>query len=296
MKKQVIYTIIIALIFLGSGFGLLHYNLFGYGYSFFTLLPFILGCLVGDAVIRKASMIGLIIALGIFIILLYYNALEGMLCILLALPIIIFCLSLGIWIRNYYLNSNKSKKPNDIIKTSLLPFIGFILIGLLERKIENNQLAIDEVVTLRIFPYSKEQVYDAIKSVDTLIGDTPLFMKLDLPIPLKCILDEESIGAKRVCYFNDGTIVEEITEIERAKILRMNVIEYNLRSRPWLHFKEAIYKFEPIEFNNTKLTRITTYTSALQPRFYWRLMERLAISQEHDYVLENMDRILQNKH
>ena len=38
------------------------------------------------------------------------------------------------------------------------------------------------------------QVYDAIKSVDTLIADKPFLMKLDLPIPQKCILEKEEVG------------------------------------------------------------------------------------------------------
>ena len=35
------------------------------------------------------------------------------------------------------------------------------------------------------------EVYDAIKSVDTLNAEKPFLMKLDLPIPQKCILEEE---------------------------------------------------------------------------------------------------------
>lgn len=45
-----------------------------------------------------------------------------------------------------------------------------------------------------------------------------------------------------------------------------------------------------------KLTRITTYTSVLTPRFYWEPLEKIGIEQEHDYVFDNLKRDLKNKY
>ena len=74
----------------------------------------------------------------------------------------------------------------------------------------------------------------------------------------------------------------------------MDVIDYNLIGRKWLGFKEAIYYFEPVGNNSSKLSRITTYTSVLTPRFYWQPMEKLGIEQEHDYVFNNLEKDLKN--
>ena len=41
-----------------------------------------------------------------------------------------------------------------------------------------------------------------------------------------------------------------------------------------------------------KLTRITTYTSELTPRWYWEPLEKLGIRQEHDYVFANLEKDL----
>ena len=42
-----------------------------------------------------------------------------------------------------------------------------------------------EVRTEQVFNYTPEQVYDAIKSVDTLDAEKPFLMSFDLPVPTK---------------------------------------------------------------------------------------------------------------
>jgi hypothetical protein len=68
----------------------------------------------------------------------------------------------------------------------------------------------------------------------------------------------------------------------------MDVIDYNMVGRNWIGFKEAIYYFDKVGKNSCKLTRVTTYTSELTPRFYWEPLEKLGIEQEHAYVLDNL--------
>ena len=90
--------------------------------------------------------------------------------------------------------------------------------------------------------------------------------------------------------------VDKITELEKGKILKMDVIGYQLTGRKWLGFKEAIYLFDELDNGGTKMTRITTYTSELNPRFYWRPLEKIGIEQEHEYVFSNLKKDLKNKH
>ncbi len=44
------------------------------------------------------------------------------------------------------------------------------------------------------------------------------------------------------------------------------------------------------------MTRITTYTSILTPRFYWEPMERLGVSQEHEYVFNYIEKGLKERY
>lgn len=106
-------------------------------------------------------------------------------------------------------------------------------------------------------------------------------------------LTVDSVGAKRVCNFKEGTIDEEVTEIKRGEILKIKITNYGMPGRKWLHFQDVIYLFKQVG-SETELTRITTYRSELKPRFYWNYFETAAIQAEHNYVLADLKRRLDN--
>ena len=296
MKKEFIISIIISLTFLSLGFLLLHYELIGYGLSFFVFLPFVLGYILGKSTIKAISLWGLITSLFIFFILLLAGGLEGMVCILMAMPLIIGAVAFGALVKYLIKKYDKKNKKENLIKSSIIPLCLFLTFGFVETELTKNVNHIIEVKSEIILPYSSIKVYETIKSVDTLNVEKPFLMKLDLPIPQKCILEEEKVGALRTCYFKEGKIIERVTELEKGKILRMDVIDYQLTGRKWFEFKEAIYTFEELKNENCKMTRITTYSSELYPRVYWQPLEKIGIEQEHDYVFKNLVKDLKNKY
>jgi len=288
-------TILLTLIYFGIGFAFLHYGLADYGWVFFVLLPFSLGIAVGKMEKQKWAYLGLAVAILIFIGLLIVGGLEGIVCVVMTIPIIVPLIWLGT-LTNKYLTKKGIIKPTNNLNVLVFPLI-FTLFGApIEKYFYTDKVEIIEVKTERIYPYTTEEVYNTIKSVDTLIADKPFLMKLGLPIPNKCILEKEEVGGLRTCYFTGGTITERITELEKAKVLKMDVIDYKLTGRKWLGFKEAIYYFDKVGQDSCKMTRVTTYTSVLKPRIYWQPLEKLGISQEHDYVFDNLKNDLEKKY
>ena len=254
---------------------------------------------------KKYILWGALITTAIVLICLVIPGLSGLLCIVMTLPVVVPLIFLG-YVITHLVRRYRQIKDTNRLSVLLLPLIPFLFAAPTEHYLKKEKEAIIEVKTEQVFNYTPEQVYDAIKSVDTLDAEKPYLMYFDLPIPTKCILEKEEVGGLRTCYFkagkssaNDfgsGTIVEKITELERGKVLKMDVIDYKLVGRNWLGFKEAIYYFDKVGESQCKMTRITTYTSVLTPRFYWEPLEKLGIRQEHDFVFNNLKNDLEKKY
>ncbi|MBO9202022.1 MULTISPECIES: SRPBCC family protein [Niastella] len=297
-------SIALSFFFIGTGVVFLLMGLVGYSWVLFVLLPIVLGVAIGSMKVRKYALWGALITTAIILIALWIPGMSGIICIVMAEVLIIPLVFLG-YVIAVLVKRYKKIKGTDKLSILLLPLIPFLIAAPAEHFFNKEKQTIIEVRTEKVFNYTPDQVYDAIKSVDTLDAEKPFLLKLDLPIPTKCILEKEEVGALRTCYFRGGrlsnadfgggTITERVTEVKRGKVLKMDVIDYNLIGRKWLGFKEAIYYFEPAANNSCKLTRITTYTSVLTPRFYWEPMEKLGVTQEHDYVFNNLAKDLERR-
>lgn len=286
--RSFIITIILTLTYFGIGFTFLHYGLADYGWIIFILLPYSLGLAIGKMESNRWYLLSLSIGVLIFIVFLLTNALEGLLCVVMAIPIIIPLVLLGIF-TNKYLTKKGIIKSSDNFNGLIFPLVLILFGAPIEKYFFSGHAEMVEVRTERVYAFTTEQVYDAIKSVDTLDAVKPFLMKLDLPIPHKCILEKEEVGGLRTCYFSGGTITERITELKRGTVLKMDVIDYQLTGRNWLGFDEAIYHFKSVGADSCLMTRITTYSSVLKPRWYWEPLERLGIRQEHEYVFDNLN-------
>ena len=304
-NKSFVLSLLVTFIFLGTGIAFLFLGLADYSWVLFIFLPTLLGVSIGTLPDQKFAIWGGAVATIITLLTLYVFGLSGFICIIMSLPIIILLMYVGYAITRRVREQKKINSTNNF-SILILPLVSFLVAAPTEHYLKTEKQVGISVTTEQLFDYSPEQVYDAIKSVDTLDAEKTFLMHFDLPIPTKCILEKEEIGGLRTCYFDPGnlsnadfgggTITERITELERGKILKMDVIDYTLVGRNWLGFKEAIYYFEKTSDNKCKMTRETTYTSVLTPRFYWEPLEKLGIQQEHDFVFRNLEKDLEKKY
>jgi len=277
------------------GFTLFHFELVGLGYTFFIVVPLCIGYSLGIKLDWGISLvIAVMMGLTLFFFLLLTAGFEGLVCVIMLLPIFIPVVLIGILIGyNLRKRSLKADKKN-IVKISLYPLIVLLFSGGIEHFF-SKKYETAKVESTIYLPYDAATVYDFIKSVDTLEGEKSLLMNLGLSVPKKCVLEKEEVGAKRTCYFEDGTIEEKVTDIKRGEFIKMKVTDYKLPGFKWLKFDDAIYLFDQ-KGDSTKLTRITTYQSQLKPRIYWEFWEKQAIEAQHEYVLNDLKRRLEAKH
>lgn len=288
-------SVLLTLLFLVTGFAFLHFGLAAYGWWLFVLLPVVLGLSLGALPHKRSVVTGGVLCLIAFLIGLVALGFEGILCVVMVLPVVLPLVFLGA-VLTHLADRYRQLKTTDKLPVLVLPLFVFLFGAPVEKAMVADKKKVIEVKSEITLPYSPRQVYDAIKSVDTLDAEKSFLMKLDLPVPQKCVLEQEEVGGLRTCYFSGGKIVERITALERGKLLKMNVISYTLTGRKWLGFTEAVYRFDSMGVSRCRMTRITAYTSELRPRFYWEPLERMGIEQEHEYVFRNLERDLKKKY
>ncbi|MCH7723557.1 MAG: hypothetical protein IIC76_09560 [Bacteroidetes bacterium] len=88
-------SIILTLVFLVTGFTLLHYELVEYGWAFFVLLPIVTGLSVGALPNKWWSIFGLIVGLVFTLVGLVTLGLEGAMCGLMSLGLLLPFVFLG---------------------------------------------------------------------------------------------------------------------------------------------------------------------------------------------------------
>ncbi len=290
-KRSFYLSWAIGLLFTLSGLVFLLLGQSFYGVALFCVLPVALGLTSGILPDRRWAFYGLILTLAIFFILVLAGGVEGMVCVLMAMPIVIPLIFLGYLIAELIRKLSRKKPEDKSFNISLLyPFLVFLGMGFLELVMGNEQVQEATSTTLLVAD-SPAEVYRKIIHVDTVNVETNWLHNLGLPIPRKCTLTEEKVGGKRICVFEEGEIIETITELRPNELLRMNVAPSSMLGMHWLRFDEDIYSIKAVA-NGTEITRTTTYFSELKPRFYWKLIENLTIGSEQTFVFQNLKKDL----
>lgn len=291
MTKLTKYSWLIAVAVLLLGFLLLHFGLVDYGNTFFVVFPLAVGFSIGThpTPAQRGGLLVALIAL-IFFGFLLAGQLEGLVCVAMALPIFLISMLCGYFALRFWRKHKEPRdKPRDI-SDHLVNSFSPLFVLLLLNPVEQSLLPEPEVVEIEtsvLLPYAPAIVFDQVKAMDKLDAEKPWGIWLGLPAPYRCILEADTIGAKRHCLFNNGSIIAEITRYEKGKVLEMDVVDYNLTGREWFRFVDATYTFQQ-EGSQTRITRTSSYRSVLQPRFYWEPMEKWGIEQEHQFVLASL--------
>ncbi len=212
--------------------------------------------------------------------------LEGWLCCLLALPMIAPGLAIGVLIGSAVRKIMKLKSVGKIAMIAL-PLILLLGMQRAEAPALRNQ-RVESVTSSILLTMSPAEAWRRIQSFDRMHGEKPFLMQLGLPEPVRCEMIQEGIDGRRVCFFKNGEIQEQITEWNPPYAMGLKITRSTLPGRHWLRFVDARYDLIP-EGEGTRLNRTTRISSELRPSWYWRRMERWGVELEHGYILQQLD-------
>lgn len=272
-----------------AAFFLLTWNHYPFmGITLFILMPVVAGFSLGW-ITRKGSgaiAAGVLSILGSLVILIALGK-EGPLCAVMALPLLAAGLFMGLvlsWLVRRLFALHRGGTTTGIL------LIAAPLVIVAGDRIEAPTLRYPrtEIVETAIqINAPAERVWRSILSIDSVQGSKPILMYIGLPIPQRCTLQGQGVGAKRTCYFNAGYIQETVVAWNPPYYLGLTIDRTHMPGRHWLGFEGAEYRLAS-RGPATMLTRRTTFFSHLRPAWYWRPLERIGVESEHNYILQDL--------
>ncbi|MES2589071.1 MAG: SRPBCC family protein [Bacteroidota bacterium] len=271
-----------------------------YGIALFILVPFFLGfspvIIYGynnDFSRSKAHELGFL-SFGIFLACLIAFAIEGLICIVMALPIGLAFTWIGILTGYFLINNNPTKGPPTlIIFIFLIPTFSFVESGF-EPKLYT-------VVTSIEINASPEEVWKNVVEFPELKEPTEFIFKTGIAYPINAKIKGKGVGAIRYCNFTTGSFVEPITKWDEPNLLAFDVLKQPLPMKemsfwdidaPHLHdyfvSKRGQFKIVNLGNGKVKLIGTTWYYNDIKPNFYWNIWSENIIHKIHNRVLNHI--------
>ncbi len=272
-----------------------------YSWGLFVLLPFVFGLATAWVanLLRPRdagectflAFIALVIAAFVALVI----GFEGVICLVMASPLIIFLTLAGCWVGVLLLPREHLQKvlPVMLVLTPLL--MGF------EAAIEPEPplYAVKTAVEIDAPP---EVVWHHVVSFSEIMEPEDWIFKTGLAYPITARIEGSGVGAIRYCVFSSGAFVEPIEVWDAPRLLRFTVTENPPPMQEWNPFhdthpphldgfltsRRGQFLLEPLPGGGTRLEGTTWYQHGLWPATYWRWWSDAIIHRIHERVLNHV--------
>jgi len=294
MQALVAWHLVVAVMMSASVYGI---N--AYGSALFMGTPFLAGFTASVVLNRerqytRRQMIQVVaIANGISVGLFLTLAVEGIICILMAGPVVLAASILGALLgRN--IDSNRQQALS--MMALALPLLAFVEAPQLTQSLR-------PVVTKQIINASPEKVWPNVIGFAEITGELPWYFQTGIAMPLRARIEGEGVGAVRHCEFTTGSFVEPITVWEPPTRLAFDVASQPPTMEEWSpfghisppHIEDSVLRSQRGEFllrrlasGDTLLIGTTWYDFDMAPYWYWTLWSDAIIHKIHERVLTHI--------
>jgi uncharacterized membrane protein YhaH (DUF805 family) len=273
-----------------------------YGWGLFVGLPFCLG-LTSSLIYsyrepRKwgECMVVALIALGIAGGLLFVIAFEGMICLIMAAPLLGGLAMLGATL-GYFLQFQAGSQVKVYCVSNLL-ILGIMSLQFAAQP-EPTMFAVTTTMEIKAAP---NIVWKNVISFSELPPPDELIFRAGIAYPTQAEIQGTGVGAVRHCRFSTGAFVEPITVWHEPNLLRFSVEENPAPMQEWTiyraihppHLKgfflsqQGEFVLVPISKDRTLLKGTTWYYHNLWPETYWKVWSDFVIHTIHKRVMRHI--------
>ncbi|MBT3470781.1 MAG: hypothetical protein HOD72_13545 [Opitutae bacterium] len=270
-----------------------------YGWGLFLGIPFGLGFVAAilsgwhnSSTVRN-GIIAAAISTALGLCLLFLFALEGILCIVMAVPIV-FPIAFFGGVLGSLVQSNRGK-------SLCVLFIGTILLMGFEH-LENPRPPTCAVISTIEVDASPQTVWENVVTFSDLPEVKDWLFKTGIAYPTHAEIKGQGVGAERSCVFSTGPFEEPITVWDEPRELRFGVTSQPAPMQEWTFYphvhpphlersfraEEGQFLLEPLPLGRTRLHGTTWYHNNLWPSSYWKLWSDFIIHRIHLRVLNHV--------
>jgi hypothetical protein len=274
----------------------------GYGWGLFLGIPFMLGLAAawihgrGAQRTLPSSILVAMAALGLTAIAMLAMAIEGLLCIVMAVPIALPIALLGACAGHALQSSPTRPDPRPIV--SGLAFLVPALTWVEERPAVRPDWI--ELSTPMEVDAPPELVWPEVIAFSELEPPDEFLFRAGVAYPVRAEIEGSGVGALRRCVFSTGEFLEPIEAWDEPRCLEFGVLAQPRTMRelsPWgaidpPHLTGTFvahrgrFLLEPLPGGRTRLVGTTWYTNAMGPSLYWRAWSDAIVHAIHRRVLE----------
>jgi len=283
-----------------------------YGWGLFVGIPFFLGLnsvlIYGYHQPRSLGRCLLVALLSTALvgISLFAVAIEGLICLIMALPLAIVLALFGGFI-GFVLQQRRSFSNQSLRVVS----VGFLLmpgLTLLEYSIGETS-PVYAVKTSVVIEANAQIVWSNVVSFAQLPPPTETIFKTGIAYPIRADIAGHGVGAVRHCVFSTGEFVEPITVWDEPRLLSFSVSgqppameEMSIYSdlhpphvEHYLISRRGQFELKALPDGTTLLEGTTWYQNRFWPGVYWHLWSDAIIHRIHQRVLVHIKNLSEHK-
>ena len=305
IRKYPKLTAVTTAILVGYAIGFISIYFFKeYGWTVFVGLPFLLGLIssviAGSMKIldqRGSVAIGLT-TLAAFCLTTLIFAFEGIICIIMASPILAICTFLGAMLGHYIVKKRKANSSR-VYSFILLPLV----LTIVDLSIDTKEYL--EVKTQIEIDAPIDEVWTNIISFGQIDEPEEWIFKTGISYPTDAEIIGEGVGAVRYCNFTTGSFVEPITTWQEPTLLQFDVQDQPTPMREMNPFwdvhpphldgyfqsKKGQFVLVKLENGKTKVKGTTWYNIHIHPVQYWDVWSKIILHKIHFRVLKHIKKV-----
>lgn len=274
-----------------------------YGASLFLGTPFLMGVcsslLFGFHKRRTVAECMGVATTSVFVLgaLLLCLAVEGLICILMAVPVSLCFAWLGAGL-GYALQATLIRRSGHALLTLPVLVPALMLVEVNSREVPQPRM----VTTVLDIEAPPQVVWKNVVEFSELPPPKDWLFYTGVAYPLRARINGRGVGSIRHCEFSTGPFVEPITVWNEPELLRFQVTESPPPMNEWSPFSglkpphiegffksvQGEFKLEALKGGRTRLKGTTWYVNRVWPEEYWHFISSVVIRRIHGRVLRHI--------